>query len=100
MNIMFVASDNNCISGAFLSMAKLAQILIRDYRVNVFVVLPNVGDGGKLLDAFGVGYEIVPSRNWVVDIEEGKTQEMVFYTWNYQCLVSEFLDAAVSFYAG
>ncbi len=75
MNIMFVASDNNCISGAFLSMAKLAQILIRDYRVNVFVVLPNVGDGGKLLDAFGVGYEIVPSRNWVVDIEEGKTQE-------------------------
>lgn len=75
MNILFVASDNNRISGAFLSMAKLAMILQRDYGVNVSAVLPNDGDGGDLLEEYGVEYEIVPSRNWVVDIEEGKTGE-------------------------
>lgn len=75
MNVLFVASDNNYISGAFLSMVKLNEILNRDYGVKTFVVLPNEGDGNALLDEIGVFYEIVPSRNWVVDIEEGKTEE-------------------------
>lgn len=75
MNILFVASDNNYTSGAFLSMVKLGQLLVSEHQVNTFVVLPNEGDGDRLLMEAGIPFEIVYSRNWVVDIEEGKTKE-------------------------
>ena len=73
MNVLFIASDNNYTSGAFLSMVKLNEILNRDFAVNTFVVLPNDGDGIELLVAANISYEVVPSRNWIVDIEDGKT---------------------------
>ena len=56
-------------------MVKLNQILVSDWQMKTFVVLPNEGDGDILLDRIGIPFEIVPSRNWVVDIEEGKTEE-------------------------
>lgn len=75
MNILFIASDNNYTSGAFLSMVKLNQLLVSEYQVNTFVVLPNEGDGDQLLKEAAIPFEIVPARNWVVDIEEGTTEQ-------------------------
>lgn len=75
MNVLFIASDNNYTSGAFLSMVKLNQLLASEYQINTFVVLPNEGDGDRLLEEAAIPFEIVPSRNWVVDIEEGKTEQ-------------------------
>lgn len=75
MNILFVASDNNYTSGAFLSMVKLNEILNKAFAVNTFVILPNDGDGVELLEDANISYEVVPSRNWIVDIEDGKTEQ-------------------------
>lgn len=75
MKILFIASDNNKTSGAFLSMVKLNQLLISEYGISTFVVLPNDGDGDSLLKHAGIPFEIIPSRNWIVDIEQGKTKE-------------------------
>lgn len=75
MKILFVTSDNNYTSGAFLSMVKLNQLLNSKFNINTFVVLPNEGDGNVLLDEINVPYEIVSSCNWVVDIERGKTKQ-------------------------
>lgn len=75
MNVLFVASDNNYTSGAFLSMVKLNQLLVSEHQISTFVILPNEGDGDRLLVEAGIPFEIVPSRNWIVDIEEGKTEE-------------------------
>ena len=68
MNVLFVASDNNYTSGAFLSMVKLNELLRAEKGVETFVVLPNPGDGDVLLEGKGIPYAVIPSRNWIVDI--------------------------------
>lgn len=76
MKILYVASDNNYTSGAFLSMVTLAERL-QCAGNEVFVALPNEGDGDILLKRRGIPYEIVPSRNWVVDIlDEAGTRRL------------------------
>ena len=75
MKVLFIASDNNYTSGAFLSMIKLNQLLRSEYDIYTYVILPNEGDGVELLENEGIPFEIVNSRNWVVDIEEGMTEE-------------------------
>lgn len=70
MKVLFISSDNNASSGAFLSMTKL-NVLLRDkFGVLTKVVLPREGDGKALLDEAGIPSVIIPSVDWVVNERE------------------------------
>ena len=66
--IMFVASDNNRTSGAFISMTVLARLLRERHGFDVFVIVPMDGHGTKLLEAISIPYTIVESYDWVVPL--------------------------------
>lgn len=70
MNILFIASDNNRYSGAFLSMVKLTSLLKYKYHHNLLVVLPRKGSGKELLDAEGIENTFVRSYTWTIAINE------------------------------
>lgn len=70
MKILFIASDNNATSGAFLSMVALNQILRNNLSVDTFVVLPREGTGNVLLDEAGIPWTIVKSYDWVIPMEQ------------------------------
>ena len=87
MNILFVSSDNDLYHGAFLSMVKLASILQEKYDHHVVVALPYEGDGVKLLDESNLRHIVIPSRNWVIVMDERRsllrmTKEIVKYLLN------------------
>ena len=64
-NILFVASDNSAVSGAFLCLTKLCEEL-KKYNINPIVVIPYDGDGGKLLDKAGIKTYRVDSYSWTI----------------------------------
>lgn len=66
MNILFIASDNNYYSGAFLSMAVLCNILSKEFGHNVAVILPHKGTGVNLLSQFHIPYKMIHSYNWII----------------------------------
>ena len=70
MKVLFIASDNNCTSGAFLSMAKLNQILNQNFHIDSHIILPTEGEGAKLLDELGISYSYVKSYSWVIPLSE------------------------------
>lgn len=61
--IMFLSSDNSVTSGAFLCMVDLCKLL-KQYGVEVVVVLPCYGNGEMLLQNTGVYYTYVLSKHW------------------------------------
>lgn len=66
MKILFVPSDNNATSGAFLSMVKLCSLLQNQYRHNILVLLHCNGNGEKLLEDNNIEYVKIRSFNWFV----------------------------------
>ena len=66
MKILFIASDNDIGSGAFRSMAKLVELLKKDYNVEILVVLPYQGSGKKILDTYGIDSIYIESYDWIV----------------------------------
>lgn len=87
MNILFVASDNNRLSGAFLCMAKFISILKEKYNHNVLVVLPYEGTGSEVLDELSINYVFVRSYTWTVKIEEKRRLET-----KLKCIVKKILN--------
>jgi hypothetical protein len=77
-NILFIASDNSSISGAFLCMVKLCELLKSNYDCNVSVVLPGDGDGNHLLDEIGIQSYTVKSCTWAVPNEWSKITSLKF----------------------
>lgn len=77
-NILFIASDNSKISGAFLCMVKLCELLKKNHDCNVIVVLPGIGDGKPLLDEIGVKTYMVKSCTWAVPNEWSKFLTLKF----------------------
>lgn len=67
MKVLFVASDNNPSSGAFLSMVKLTSLLQDEFGVEIKVIVPREGEGVKLLEEKKISYELVRSFDWVID---------------------------------
>ena len=65
--ILFISSDNNKSSGAFLSLVSLCDNL-KEYGVDIFVILPYVGDGKYLLDERNIPNAILPSFGWGIEL--------------------------------
>lgn len=68
MNVLFVASDNDKASGAFLSMVTLIEILKKKYSIDFFVILPGEGNGIELLNDKEIPYKIINSISWVIPL--------------------------------
>lgn len=65
IDILFMASDNNCSSGAFLCMADLNYELNKR-GISTLVVLPAYGNGEEILRTSHIDYTYVLSENWLV----------------------------------
>ena len=74
MRILFIPSDNNRTSGAFLCMANLIAILRDKYSVDVFVILPNPGEGVEVLKSLNIDSKLIESRDWVIPMSLRKDE--------------------------
>lgn len=64
-DILYIASDNNRTSGAFLCLVDLAKdMLVKNLRI--LVVLPEYGNGEEILREEKIEYTYIPSRTWLV----------------------------------
>ena len=78
MRILFMPSDNNRASGAFLSMSNLIVNLRKKYPVDIFVILPMKGHGVEVLDSFNIkNYKLIESEDWVVPMSLKK--DSIYY---------------------
>lgn len=68
-NILFMASDNNRTSGAFLCMAELCEML-EEEGFSALVVLPKYGTGEEVLKQKKISYTYIPSRDWGYEISK------------------------------
>lgn len=67
--VLFMASDNNITSGAFLSMTELCELLDKN-GIAALIVLPCYGTGEKLLQQKKLSYTFIPSKDWGYKISE------------------------------
>lgn len=65
MKILFISSDNNKTSGAFLCLVELNRSLRELYHIDTLVIIPKKGDGVQLLDKYHIPYRFVPSYSWI-----------------------------------
>ena len=65
MRILFISSDNNKTSGAFLCLVELNKLLNVQYGIDTLVVLPKPGDGVELLKKYQIKYCYVRSFSWI-----------------------------------
>ena len=63
-DILYFPSDNNCTSGAFLSLVNLVQD-INKRGLKTLVILPEYGNGEELLMDNDIEYTFVPSNTWL-----------------------------------
>lgn len=69
IQLLYIASDNNASSGAFLSMVRLCALLKQNCDVTPYIILPCNGDGTQLLVDNGLDYEIIRSEDWIIPID-------------------------------
>ena len=81
MKILFVSSDNNPSSGAFLSMTMLNRLLRTELGVETMVILPREGNGQSLLGEAGIPFALVPSRDWVVPVVDKPRLRTLVKRW-------------------
>lgn len=74
--VLFIASDNNNASGAFLSMIKLITLLRDKYGIEVLVVLPYKGSGQELLKKYNISYVIIRSYPWIIPLKSSISQRI------------------------
>ena len=77
IKILFMPSDNNRTSGAFLSMANLILNLRELYDLDIFVILPEKGHGIEILNEMDIPYKLIQSKDWVVPLNQEKNE--IFY---------------------
>lgn len=70
--ILFISSDNNKVSGAFLCMVDLCDILTNKYGLDVFVILPYFGNGKSLLDAKNIPNYTINSFGWGIELSRNR----------------------------
>ncbi len=69
--ILFMASDNNRTSGAFLCMIELCEML-KERGISILIVLPQYGTGEELLIQRNLRYTYIPSKDWGYEVSEDK----------------------------
>lgn len=70
MKVIYVASDNNAASGAFICLVHLAEEMIRR-GIDAKVILPGKGDGVRLLEEAGIPFITIKSYSWDIPIDAG-----------------------------
>ena len=74
-DVLFMASDNNGSSGAFLCLVDLNRELNKQ-GISTLVVLPNYGSGEQLLVDNGIEYTYVLSKDWLIEIGENIVEDI------------------------
>ena len=69
VRVLFIPSDNNRSSGAFLSMVNLIKELKARYGLDCFVIVPRDGNGYEVLDEYRIKYGLIESKDWVVPLD-------------------------------
>ncbi len=77
LNVLFIPSDNNRTSGAFLSMANLILNLKEKYGISELVILPNEGNGDEILSSLGINFILIDSKDWVVPLSQNRDSSFV-----------------------
>lgn len=88
LKVLFIASDNNAASGAFLSMVALCDHLQTEHNIQVKVILPRSGTGEGILSDTRIDYSIIRSYDWVVGLSESRNikfriKKIKEHFWNY-----------------
>lgn len=87
MKVLFISSDNNSTSGAFLSMVRLNEILNHIYGVQTKIILPKKGDGEDILIKAGIDYEYIYSYSWIIRREKNISNFIrSIIKWLLQCI--------------
>lgn len=73
--ILFISSDNNRSSGAFLCLISLCDFLINKHNVDVFVILPYFGNGKSLLDEKNIPNMIINSFGWGIELSRERDEK-------------------------
>jgi hypothetical protein len=73
-DVLYMSSDNNNSSGAFLCLVDLNREL-NDRGISTLVILPSYGNGEELLMENNIDYTYVLSDHWLVDIGEKKNAD-------------------------
>lgn len=74
IDILFMASDNNPSSGAFLSMSDL-NVELNKAGISTMVVLPCYGNGENILWKKKIAYTYVKSEDWCIRVENNNIEE-------------------------
>ena len=64
-DILYIASDNNRTSGAFLCLVDLVKE-IKGKNFRILIVLPEYGNGEEILKKENIEYTYIPSCTWLV----------------------------------
>ena len=70
MRVVYIATDNNASSGAFICLTRLCEEM-KQSGVEVKVILPVEGNGTGLLDKAGIPHITIRSYNWDVTLDAG-----------------------------
>ncbi len=68
VDVLLMASDNNSSSGAFLCLADLSVELSK-YGIKNVIVLPEYGNGEKILLSKNIDFVYIPSRDWAKKLD-------------------------------
>lgn len=81
LRILFMASDNDPTSGAFLCLVELCSLL-QDNGAAVTAVLPTYGQGATLLEQKDIPYIYVPAQDWGYEMvkEHDFFEKIKFFT--------------------
>ncbi len=67
-DILYMASDNNKTSGAFLCLVDLA-VSVKSKGKKILIVLPEYGNGEEVLIENELDYIYIPSKTWLVRVD-------------------------------
>jgi len=74
IDVVFMASDNDCTSGAFLSMADL-NLELRKRGLITIIILPTYGTGERILQERGITYTYLLSEHWAIPLENPEREK-------------------------
>lgn len=85
IDIVLMASDNNNSSGAFLCLADLGYEL-NQHGIKCKVILPEYGDGEKILIEKDVDYTYIPSEHWCIYKEDKRIVKLYKLHQNHRAV--------------